>query len=91
MTKYNVTQCFKMNVSLPFISQTLISDIVQLLLDHNVQLGDSLLRAVDEQFVQGVRLICEHIKKKNLPVRHSFSSSPHACCQILFCLLSGVY
>ncbi|XP_071802495.1 transient receptor potential-gamma protein-like isoform X3 [Asterias amurensis] len=43
------------------------SDIVQLLLDHNVQLGDSLLRAVDEQFVQGVRLICEHIKKKNLP------------------------
>ncbi|XP_022085174.1 transient receptor potential-gamma protein-like isoform X3 [Acanthaster planci] len=43
------------------------SDIVQLLLDHNVQLGDCLLRAVDEQFVQGVRLICEHIKKKNIP------------------------
>ncbi|XP_030853348.1 short transient receptor potential channel 5 [Strongylocentrotus purpuratus] len=43
------------------------SDIVKLLLDHNIQLGDSLLRAVDAQFTPGVRLICDHIKKKNIP------------------------
>ncbi|XP_071821074.1 short transient receptor potential channel 4-like isoform X1 [Apostichopus japonicus] len=43
------------------------SDIVKILLDNNIQLGDSLLRAVDEQFTPAVRLICEHIKKKNIP------------------------
>ncbi|XP_071508426.1 short transient receptor potential channel 4-like isoform X2 [Diadema antillarum] len=43
------------------------SDIVKLLLDHNIQLGDSLLRAVDAQFTQAVRMICDHIKKKNIP------------------------
>lgn len=44
------------------------ADIVKILLDNNIQLGDSLLRAVDEQFTPAVRLICEHIKKKNIPV-----------------------
>ncbi|XP_072015775.1 short transient receptor potential channel 4-like isoform X2 [Amphiura filiformis] len=43
------------------------SDIVKLLLEHNIQLGDALLRAVDTQFVQGVKQICEHIKKRNIP------------------------
>lgn len=43
------------------------SDIVKILLDNNIQLADSLLRAVDEQFTPAVRLICEHIKKKNIP------------------------
>ncbi|XP_033110107.1 short transient receptor potential channel 5-like isoform X2 [Anneissia japonica] len=43
------------------------SDIVKILLDNNIQLGDSLLKAVDEQFIEGVKLICEHSKSKNIP------------------------
>ncbi|XP_072176469.1 short transient receptor potential channel 4-like [Diadema setosum] len=43
------------------------SDIIVVLLDHGIQLGDALLRAVDEQFVYAVQLICEHIKQKNIP------------------------
>ncbi|XP_071948244.1 short transient receptor potential channel 4-like [Antedon mediterranea] len=43
------------------------SDIIKVLLEHGIQLGDSLLRSVDEQFTLGVQLICEHIKRKNLP------------------------
>ncbi|XP_077863894.1 short transient receptor potential channel 4-like [Saccoglossus kowalevskii] len=40
------------------------TDIIKLLLAHNVALGDALLRAVDMQIKQIVDLICEYIKKR---------------------------
>ncbi|XP_071947981.1 short transient receptor potential channel 4-like [Antedon mediterranea] len=43
------------------------SDIVKILLENNIQLGDAMLKAVDEQFIEGVKLICEHSKLKNIP------------------------
>ncbi|XP_022085140.1 short transient receptor potential channel 4-like isoform X3 [Acanthaster planci] len=43
------------------------SDIIKLLLEHSVQLGDALLRAVDEQFTNAAQMICEYIKQKNIP------------------------
>ncbi|XP_070555680.1 short transient receptor potential channel 4-like [Ptychodera flava] len=44
-------------------------DIVKLLLDHDIELGDALLRAVDVQLTSAVLLICENIKKRNIPAR----------------------
>ncbi|XP_033646603.1 short transient receptor potential channel 4-like isoform X1 [Asterias rubens] len=43
------------------------SDIIKVLLEHSVQLGDALLRAVDEQFTNAAQMICEYIKQKNIP------------------------
>ncbi|XP_041481889.1 short transient receptor potential channel 5-like [Lytechinus variegatus] len=43
------------------------SDIIVVLLEHGIQLGDALLRAVDEQFVYAAQILCEHIKQKNIP------------------------
>eukprot|EP00057_Strongylocentrotus_purpuratus_P025895 XP_011680369.1 PREDICTED: short transient receptor potential channel 5-like [Strongylocentrotus purpuratus] len=43
------------------------SDIIVVLLEHGIQLGDALLRAVDEQFIYAAQIICEHIKQKNIP------------------------
>lgn len=43
------------------------SDIIEVLLEHKIQLGDALLRAVEEQFTGAVLMICEHIKQKNIP------------------------
>ncbi|XP_038063933.1 short transient receptor potential channel 4-like isoform X2 [Patiria miniata] len=43
------------------------SEIIKLLLEHSVQLGDALLRAVDEQFTNAAQMICEYIKQKNIP------------------------
>nr|XP_006821754.1 PREDICTED: short transient receptor potential channel 5-like [Saccoglossus kowalevskii] len=37
-------------------------DIIKLLLQHGVELGDALLRAVDVNFVKAVDVICQHIK-----------------------------
>ncbi|XP_077991582.1 short transient receptor potential channel 4-like [Glandiceps talaboti] len=39
------------------------TDIIEILLDHGVDLGDALLRAVDKQIKGPVELICEHIKQ----------------------------
>ncbi|XP_077863895.1 short transient receptor potential channel 4-like [Saccoglossus kowalevskii] len=41
------------------------TDVIDILLDHGVDLGDALLRAVDKQIVSTVEVICEHIKKSN--------------------------
>ncbi|XP_070555118.1 short transient receptor potential channel 4-like [Ptychodera flava] len=41
------------------------TDVIEILLDHDVDLGDALLRAVDKQIIGPVQLICEHIKKNN--------------------------
>lgn len=46
-----------------------MTDIIEVLLEHKIQLGDALLRAVEEQFTGAVLMICEHIKQKNIPVR----------------------
>ncbi|XP_071821067.1 short transient receptor potential channel 4-like isoform X4 [Apostichopus japonicus] len=43
------------------------SDIIEVLLEHKIQLGDALLRAVEEQFTGAVLMICEHIKQKDIP------------------------
>lgn len=43
------------------------SDIIEVLLEHKIQLGDALLRAVEEQFTGAVMMICEHIKQKDIP------------------------
>ncbi|XP_033110111.1 short transient receptor potential channel 5-like [Anneissia japonica] len=59
-----VAQCSDLPAQL---SINWFSDIIKVLLEHGIQLGDSLLRSVDEQFTFGVQLICEHIKRKNLP------------------------
>ena len=45
-----------------------------MLLDHSIQLGDALLRAVDEQFIVAVQMISDYIKAKNIPVSFSFNS-----------------
>ncbi|XP_072015780.1 LOW QUALITY PROTEIN: short transient receptor potential channel 4-like [Amphiura filiformis] len=43
------------------------SDIIKVLLDHSIQLGDALLRAVDEQFIIAAQMISDYIKAKNIP------------------------
>ena len=42
-----------------------------MLLDHSIQLGDALLRGVDEQFIVAVQMISDYIKAKNIPVSKS--------------------
>ncbi|XP_077863795.1 short transient receptor potential channel 4-like [Saccoglossus kowalevskii] len=44
-------------------------EIIKLLIDYGVELGDSLLRAVDVQLTPAVSMICGYIKKKNTPDR----------------------
>ncbi|XP_070555678.1 short transient receptor potential channel 4-like [Ptychodera flava] len=41
-------------------------DIIKLLLEHDIGLGDALLRAVDIQYTAAVQMICENIKKRQL-------------------------
>ncbi|XP_077863794.1 short transient receptor potential channel 4-like [Saccoglossus kowalevskii] len=39
------------------------ADIIRILIQHGVELGDSLLYAVDAQFTEGVQILCDHIRK----------------------------
>ena len=54
--------------SISYFRIVLYADIIVVLLEHGIQLGDALLRAVDEQFVYAAQILCEHIKQKNIPV-----------------------
>ncbi|XP_077991000.1 short transient receptor potential channel 4-like [Glandiceps talaboti] len=43
------------------------TEIIKVLLDYGVELGDSLLVAVDDQFTTAVQIICDYIEQFNVP------------------------
>ena len=52
--------------------------MVKLLLKYDVKLGDSLLHAINVEFIEGVHIICEASVIAKVIIYHSVNSSDYA-------------